>query len=418
MTFTTLAALVLVLGLQQAPPAQPASTDARLKVFVDCPDTSCYLDYLRDEITFVEYVRDRKDADLHVLVTSVETGSGGLEYTLSFIGLQQLADRKRTMTMTIEQSDSEDRRRQRLATVLTIGLLDFVAARGLPTGLAVSVEAGATTTRASTLAADPWHHWIFSLRGDAEFNAEESTRELNLGLSASADRITPEWKITVGAGIDYEREQYDLDEEDPYKTTRRERELEALVVRSLNEHWSVGAMGEARSSTFDNYAVSVAAAPAIEWNFFPYSEYTRRQLRAQYALGWTYSRYHEESLFGKTREGRFKHEASITYEQREPWGTVETRFEWANTYPGFSKYRLELDGELSLRITRGLSLNFDAYMSRIRDQLSLPKRDATPEEVLLRLRQLGSGYELRFEAGLTYQFGSIFTSIVNPRFGQ
>jgi len=45
-------------------------------------------------------------------------------------------------------------------------------------------------------------------------------------------------------------------------------------------------------------------------------------------------------------------------------------------------------------------------------------RDATPEEVLLRLRELQSGYEVSFDIGLSYRFGSIFNNIVNPRFGR
>ena len=53
-----------------------------------------------------------------------------------------------------------------------------------------------------------------------------------------------------------------------------------------------------------------------------------------------------------------------------------------------------------------------------RRELSLPRRDATPEEVLLRLRQLSSGFETRVDLGITYQFGSRFARIVNPRFGQ
>ena len=56
--------------------------------------------------------------------------------------------------------------------------------------------------------------------------------------------------------------------------------------------------------------------------------------------------------------------------------------------------------------------------SRIRDQLSLPARDATSEEILLRLRELESGYQFNFQVSLTYTFGSIFSSVVNPRFGQ
>ena len=66
------------------------------------------------------------------------------------------------------------------------------------------------------------------------------------------------------------------------------------------------------------------------------------------------------------------------------------------------------------RAVGGAELN----ASRIRDQLSIPARGATDEEVLLRLRRLQSGYEYSLSVSLTYTFGSIFSSIVNPRFGQ
>jgi hypothetical protein len=75
-------------------------------------------------------------------------------------------------------------------------------------------------------------------------------------------------------------------------------------------------------------------------------------------------------------------------------------------------------GELSWRITRGLSVNLDGSVSRVRDQLSLPRRDATQEEVLLRLRELQSAYEIQFDIGFTYSFGALYNNIVNPRFGR
>jgi hypothetical protein len=49
--------------------------------------------------------------------------------------------------------------------------------------------------------------------------------------------------------------------------------------------------------------------------------------------------------------------------------------------------------------------------------LSLPRRGATPEEVLLQLRGPRSGYEVGFAVGIRYTFGSLFDNIVNPRFG-
>jgi hypothetical protein len=162
----------------------------------------------------------------------------------------------------------------------------------------------------------------------------------------------------------------------------------------------------------------VRIAPAIEWNFFPYSMYTRRQLRVLYSLGISRASYYEETLFAKFNETLLGQELSTTYEQREPWGTLEGRVLATNYFPGFDKHRLEVDAEVDIRIARGFSVNLEASASRIRNQLSLPRRDASPEEVLLRLRQLQSGFETRLEFGLEYRFGSRFAAIVNPRFGQ
>jgi hypothetical protein len=78
---------------------------------------------------------------------------------------------------------------------------------------------------------------------------------------------------------------------------------------------------------------------------------------------------------------------------------------------------LQACGEISWRVVRGLSVSAEANASRIHDQLSLPRCGATPEEIFLRLRQLQSGDKYDFRFSLTYSFGSIFSSVANPRFG-
>jgi hypothetical protein len=259
---------------------------------------------------------------------------------------------------------------------------------------------------------------VFSLRGSASFNGEESNKERQVSAEISADRITPNWKTTFGLNIEDETEEFDLDEDEPVKTNRRERDFDWLIVKALGEHWSAGARGTVESSTFDNIELRIEGAPAIEYNFFPYSAYQRRQLRAQYAAGVRRQQYYEETLFGETEEVLPAHEFSVTYDQRERWGSVEGNVEWFQYLNDLSKSRLEANGELSWRILRGLSISAEASASRIRDQISLRRRGATPEEILLRLRELRSGYEYDFSLSLTYTFGSIFSSIVNPRFGQ
>ena len=395
-------------GPQAQPPAQ-------MKVFLDCE--SCFADFLRSEIEFVDYVRDRTEAEVHLLITRAQTGSGGAEHTLAFIGGGRFQGVTHTLKTVTESSDTDDIIRRQLATSARAGLLYFLTRDAVPPGLAIEVKLGSEEQRPA-VAGDRWNNWVFSLEGSASFDGEESSRDRQLGVSASADRITPDWKITFGAEIDHETEEFDLDEEEPVKAERRERDFNWLVVKALGEHWSLGAQGEIESSTFDNTELAVAAAPAVEFNFFPYSMYTRRQLRAKYAIGVSWFQYYEETLYGKLEETLPSHELSVTLEQREQWGSVEASVEWSQYLHDLSKSRLEASGEISLRVARGLSVAAEVNASRIRDQLSIPARGATDEEVLLRLRRLESGYEYSVSFSLTYTFGSIFSSIVNPRFGQ
>ena len=406
-----LAIYPLTAHAQQQPVPVP-----RVKVFLDCGE-NCFDDFLRTEAAFVDYVRDRTEAEVHVLITRAQTGAGGLEYTLGFEGQGRFQQVTETLRAVTTPSDTEDVVRRQLVNALRVGLLRFVARDAVPSQLGVTVRLGGEQSPA-TATSDRWDHWVFTVRGSASFDGEESNREQQFGGSASADRITEAWKISFAASLDHEREEFDLDEDMPVKVERRERDFNWVVVKALGEHWSWGATGEMDSSTFENISFATENYGAIEYNVFPYSMYTRRQLRAAYGLGVEYARYYEVTLYGKLEETHPKHQISLTLDQRERWGTLQARTEWSQYLHDLSKSRLEVEGEVSLRLARGLSVGAEVNASRIRDQLSLPARGATDEEILLRLRQLQSGYEYGVALNLTYTFGSIFSSIVNPRFGQ
>jgi len=108
---------------------------------------------------------------------------------------------------------------------------------------------------------------------------------------------------------------------------------------------------------------------------------------------------------------------SLEIEFNEPWGTAEVGLEGSHYFHDFSKNRLNFDAEVTVRIVKGLSFDVEANYSIIHDQLSLAKGEATLEEILLERRELASEYDYRFEIGLDYSFGSIFSNVVNPRFG-
>ena len=406
---------IVLLGLVLPATANAQGTAPRLRVFPDCSG-NCFEDYLRDELRWVDFVRQPQDADVQILASTRETGGGGLEVALRFVGLGRFAGTEHELRAVTIPGETEDGRRRAVLRTVSVGLLSFIAREGLPEGLSLEVgsddeEAARQPTR------DPWNFWVFSVGGDAQHQAEETSRQTNWEFEATADRVTDNWKLSFGTSVQQERERFDLDQDEPEEFVSRERRFDWFVAKSLGPHWSFGIEGDTQSSTFENVSFLVGAAPAIEFNVFPYEEYATRQLRIGYGIGVQHSRYYEETVYGLFRETRPLHEFAVTLDQRQPWGTLQVGFEWSQYLHDLSKTNLEVDGELSFRVIRGLSFQIEGAVSRIRDQLSLPKRDADPEEILLRLRELQSDYEVEFSVGFSYSFGSIFNNIVNPRFG-
>ena len=401
----------------QTPPSAPTPHvppgSSRLRVYLDC---DCFQTYLRDEIEWVDFVRQPQDADVHLLSTSSDTGGGGRELVLRFVGSGRFQGADQELRVVFLTGEPENLRRAAVLRTVSIGLLQLMARIGLPAGLDVNVRP-AQSRQAATPARDRWNLWVYSIGADGSIEAEESNRQASWDFRFSADRVTEQWKLSFGASADQERETFDLDEDDPFVVDQGERELEFFLARSLGPRWSFGVDGRVDSSTFGNTRFSARTGPAVEFSVFPYREYATRQFVIQYELGLEHVKYREITLFDKLEETLWRHEVSARLDQRQPWGSLQAGIEWSQYLHDVSKNRLEVDGEISVRIARGLSFEMDGSASRIRDQLSLPRRDATPTEVLLRLRELRSGYEVSLSIGVSYSFGSIFNNVVNPRFG-
>jgi hypothetical protein len=396
--------------------ASPTASGGRLRVFVEA--CQCFPEFLRSEILWVDFVRQPQDADVQILAASGQTGAGGAEVVLRFVGHGRFAGVEQELRAVTLPGEPEDVRRRDVLRAVQVGLLGFGARDGLPADLQLRV--GTSAPSRPEVRSDPWNYWVFRLAGDGSVESEESNREETWEFEASADRVTDRWILSVGAQWETQTETFNLDERDeaPLAVKRRERRADWFGARSLGPRWSVGVDGTFESSTFGNVTFRAEARPALEFNLFPYAEYATRQLRFAYSAGVQHARYSEITLFDRMRETRPRHALSATLDQRQPWGTLQASVEWSQYLHDLSKSRFEAETQINVRIFRGFSLEVEGRASRIRDQLSLPKRNASPEEVLLRVRQLQSGHQVELSVGLAYTFGSIFNNIVNPRFGR
>jgi len=392
-----------------------------VRVFLDCPDTSCDFDYYRTEITFVNWVRDRQYAQVHVLVTTQQTG-GGQEYTLTFIGLERWAGSADTLPWTSRTTDTQDDIRRGLAQTMRLGLVRFAARTPIAPNLVVNYSAPAS---AAAQVSDPWNYWVFSASLSGNLNGEKSVKFQFWSGRFSADRITDNWKIRISINQSYSQGDFSIPlfdttgsqvGEQKVRNITRGNNLSSLIVRSLGAHWSLGARATGSSSTYLNQDLVVRVAPAIEYDVVPYTQSTRRLLTFRYDIGPTAFRYRDTTIFNRLRETRFSQTLNVSLSIKEPWGSTGIALDGSNYLDDFGKNRLAISGNGDFRVYKGLSLSLFGSLGLIHDQLSIPKGGASEQEVLLRRRQLSTSYQYFGFVSLRYTFGSKFANVVNPRF--
>lgn len=395
---------------QSIPPRQEL-----LRVFLDGQYMMIGSDFIRTEITFVDWVRDPADADLHIIVTSEAAGSGGRAYTFDFIGRKAFEGRVDTLIHTSSQTDTRDETREAAVRLLRLGLVPYVMRT--PAGRDIDLlfrEARRQEAAEALPQEDPWNYWIFRTSLSGDLDEEESSSRSSVRGSFSARRVTEEWKTSLSVDGNYSENRNELSS-GTYMSYSHTLGFDGLLVKSLGPHWSAGLKASANSSTSLNQYLTLRFAPAVEFSLFPYSEFTRKQLTFQYSVGANSYDYEAETLYLVTEELRYNHLLGIAYEVTQPWGTASASLEMAQYFHDLNLNHINFNTRCDIRIVRGLSLDINGGLSRIRDQLYISNRDYTDEEILLRLRRLQTDYEYNLRIGFSYTFGSIFNTVVNPR---
>lgn len=391
-----------------------AAQDSLLKnapfVFVDC--YQCDIDYMRQQIPYLNYVRDRKAANVHVLVTTQRTASDGQEYAFQFIGQEQFAGMNDTLIYVADVNATEAEVREGRVRTFQLGMIRYLVQTPLASQLSVGFEKQLEPTDVE----DPWNNWVFSLSSSAWMNGESSYSNLNTWSSIDVSKITPKMKYEFGGSLNYRENKFLVDGE-TITSTFRSQSIYGRAVKSINDHWSWGIAGNWNTSLFSNFKANVWLFPGIEYNLFPYQESTRHELRFYYRAGPNFKNYHDTTIFNKTEELLWANQLDVVFLKVEKWGGVAAGLSTSAYLHDWSKHRVSLDGELNLRLVKGLSITFNGRVSLIRDQLNLPLEGATASQILLQQRQLATDYSYWGSAGITYTFGSIYNNVVNPRFG-
>ena len=409
------ATVVFAMTISAPLPAQEQRDAQPVRVFLDCQAFfACDFDLVRREIAWVDWVRNREDSDVHLLVTSTEAGAGTV-FDVRFIGRGRFEGEDSSLTHSSSSTDTQDELRRGLIARFKFGLVGYVGDTPAAELLRIEYDAPAATPEV-TRENDPWNLWVFTVRVGGSASAQSLTSSSRVNGSLSASRTSEKWKFRWGSQGNYRTQDFEFADGSTTSSVLRTTGSDILLVRSAGPHWGIGGRTSVTSSTFSNQDIRFNIQPTVEYNIFPYAESSRRQLTFQYRLGASHVKYDEETIFGLLEEDFYEQSLTTSLSLQQPWGSFNLAVTGSHFLEDAQKNRVTVFGNANIRIVRGLSISFFGNFSRVRDQVYLPRRGASDEEVLLQQRDLLTDFEYRLNVSLSYTFGSIFNNIVNPRF--
>lgn len=392
--------------------AQMSEDIERLNVFVDCG--SCDMNYLKQEINYVNHAIDPFVAQVHVFIATQGLNSGGTLYKISFIGKGELEDNKLNLDFETDPTATSVESNRGLKRSIEMGLVAFLANTPMSDQIELKIKNDHPVAARPQAVSGPLDNWIFELSANANWDNESSKSIINTSYALDADYVTPEWRIRMRPYYSYRQQKVENNGEDIISIRRRSY-VSSSVVKSLSDHWSVGFFHSLNNSTYSNIKFANWIAPALEYNIFPYSEVPFKEFTVAYRVGWLSQDYYQETIYFKIDEEVVSQVLDVNLRLRQPWGYVNTSLRGSNFLNDWSKNRMTFNSRLSVRVIKGFSVNMSGGFEVINDQISLPKGEASIEEILLGQRQLATNFGTNLNFGLSYTFGDLYNNVVNTR---
>lgn len=387
----------------------------RLNLFTDC---ECNQTLLKQRIDYVNHTIDPVGAQINLFIVTNYLSNGGRVYNLSFQGQESLAGNNLSFDVATTPVMTSLERDELLVRRIELGLAGLLAGTEYADLIEVKASVPATqdTTEVATqMEEDNWNNWIFEIWSNFSTDIESQRGNSSLRLGFEADRTTPEWRIRFRPNFFYRTQTATQSDGTTLTSVRRDAWLDASVVKSIGDHWSVGVFNSMTSSTFRNIDYGLWLAPAIEYNIFNYDQVPFKEFTIAYRMGWTRNIYTEETVFFRTEESLVRQVLDVDLRIRQRWGQVFAGISAGNFLQDFSKNRLELSGRANIRLIKGLAFNLGGSYEIINDQISLPRGEASVEDVLLGQAQLATNFSADIRFGLSYTFGSLFNNVINTR---
>ncbi len=384
-------------------------------VFINISNDINTLNYIKKEISFVNYSTGQYDANIYIMVKKENTGNGGKKINFTFIGQKENKGTVFSLSCNINYTDTKDDERKEMVRVLKIGIIRFINDTALNELIDIKFK-GKPKTNEKRQEHDPWNSWIISLGFNGGLREESSRSNNRYSINASANRITEKLKFILWSKYSKHTQKFEVNNK-KYKYVNSGKDITIQTVFSLNSKWSAGFSSSVYHYTYINEDLSIRLSPTIEYNFFPYSESMDHQFRFMYRVDLLSKKYIEMTIMEKEKEFLFGSSLFAILEIIKPWGNIGAEIKFSHFFHDFGKNRLSFSVETELKLIKGLSLSVFSKYEKIQDQINIAARGVSKEEILLQQKQISTGYNYNLNFGFRYRFGSKINNVVNPRFG-
>lgn len=362
----------------------------------------------------VEFVRDRFQSEVHVLVNTQQSSTGGQQNEMNFLGQAKFQGLSDTLTYFNDPTTTDDEKRKQLVQYLKLGLIRFIAKKGGGSDLDISFKGGETPV-ATKEEKDKWNYWVFQVGGSGSWSGNKNYRSASTYGYLNADRETEDMRLNFYISADENRQVF-TDENGESKFNNQNYNSGLQLARKINQHWSYGFNAGFQNTLYSNIRAGFSFKPKIEYSFYPYSKFNSQRIVLQYLVGGVRNNYYDTTIYFKTDEWQLQQSLNLIASFTKPWGSINLGIFYSNYFEDFKKNNLYFNGAISWRITKGLNLGIYGNYGLIHDQIALRKGSFTRDQLLVRNRELQSSYDYGVGVGFSYRFGSIRNSIVNPRF--
>ena len=386
------------------------SDTPNLKVNLDC--SFCDDDYMRQEIDYVDYVRDQGNADVHIFYVRNSSGGGGRVYEISFFGKNDFEDSFFKLQLATSKLDSPNEVRAKIKETTAAGLVPFLY-NSRP-GYSINVtqeEISENELNVDHPNKDPWRSWVFEIYGSGDFEWESQQREIEFEYGLEVDKITPEYRFS--------HDLYNSTEKRIIQDTREIKITRSFYsgryIKSIDGHWSTGIFTRLESNSYRNIDLLSKSSIALEYNIFPWAMLSKKQFTFNYQIGYLYQEYGVETIFDQMNDLVPVHTLGAEIIFNRPWGRIDNEIEYSQFVNNPERRRLEWDFNIRVRLFKGLSARFSGGYEIVRDQINLSKGEASIEDIISKQREIATEFGGDFTIGLSYTFGSIYNNTVNNR---